>query len=176
MTSTWVGYDWRECEFAPKDPRELYRPGCKYIFVRATAAFFGSWLPVMMYWVCRNWNASIPASLFGAALVLFDMLNVTEARFILVDSQLIFWVAAALLIAQNWWRRQNEHVLATEAFASAHGREYNGGTEDYELAGRDARLMTPMWRFLWCCACGFVFANAFSVKWTGLATPGGWRA
>ena len=125
-----------------------------------------------MYMIARNWGVSVRGAILCCCLFMFDNLNLTEARLILVDSQLIFWVAAALLVAQHWWKRQNEHVEAVDAFAAAHGgRPYSGSGDDYASSGRDPRLLTPLERTAWCVACGFVFANAFSVKWTGLATP-----
>jgi hypothetical protein len=168
-----VGYDWRVCDYSPRDHRELYKESCKYVFIRATAAFFGTFTPLLAYHIARNWSASVPAAFLAALFVIVDGLNVTEARLILVDSQLIFWCAAALLLAQRWWARWNAHTVAAEEFERLHGREYgSGGAVDWEASGRDPRLLRAGERWRWCLACGVVFGNAVSVKWTGLATPG----
>lgn len=87
-----------------------------------------------------------------------------------MDSQLIFWCALSLLVAQRWWRRLNEHSEAEDEFESRFCRKYQP-LWDYRLAN-DPRLMRELDRWLWCLACGVTFGNAISVKWTGLATPG----
>ena len=167
-----AGYDWRVCDYSPKTHTELYDPTCKYIVVRATAAFFGTWTPLFAYAIARNWSASVPAAALAALFVIADVLNVIEARLILIDSQLMFWNAASLLLAQHWWSRWNEHSVAMEAFTARTGREYGVQTDDWEASGRDPRLLRAGERWRWCIACGIVFANAISIKWTGLATPG----
>jgi hypothetical protein len=96
-------------------------------------------------------------------------LNLTEARLILIDSQLFFWLAASLATAQWWWRRQNEASLAEEAYTARTGREYD--YTRYADAG-DGRLMTVAERVAWVVAVGVTTSSAISIKFTGLATPG----
>jgi hypothetical protein len=165
-----VGYDHTVCDYAPKDHRELYQPTCKFIFIRATAAAFGTFTPLWVYHIARNWGTSVAASFLAGSFVVFDILNVMEARLILVDSQLVFWCALALLVAQMWWRRLNEHAAAEEAFEGRFHRRYDPLWDRATAA--DPRLMTEVDRWLWAVGCGVVFGNAISVKWTGLATPG----
>ena len=164
-----IGYDHTVCDYSPKDHRELYSPTCKFIFIRATAAFFGTFTPLWTYYIARNWGTSIPASFLAASFVIFDILNVVEARLILVDSQLIFWCSLALLTAQMWWRKLNDHALAEDEFEARFKRKYQP-LWDAKIAN-DGRLLTELDRWKWCLWCGFVFGNAISVKWTGLATP-----
>jgi dolichyl-phosphate-mannose--protein O-mannosyl transferase len=74
---------------------------------RAIAATFGSFLPPLTYSVCRKLSLSEAASFTVGCLVLFDLLNIIEARHILVDSQLMFYCALSLWLALKYWDRLN---------------------------------------------------------------------
>ena len=41
-----------------------------------------------------------------------------------IDSQLLFWCAVALLTAQRWWSRLNEHTLAVDEWFEERGVTY----------------------------------------------------
>ena len=86
----------------------------------------------MMYLIARNWGTSVRGAILCSCLFLFDNLNLTESRLILVDSQLFFWCTLSLLSAQLWWKRWNEHTLAEDAWEAATGRPYSD--EDYGVA------------------------------------------
>ena len=77
-----------------------------------------------MYFIARNWGASVRGAILCSFLFIFDNLNLTESRLILIDSQLFFWCTLALLSAQMWWRRQNEHSLGEDAWEDATGEVY----------------------------------------------------
>ena len=98
----------------------------------------------------RNWGASVRGALLAALLTNFDMLNLMESRYILMDSQLALWCAACLLTAQYWWQRLNSHADAEHAFFARYGHEYNSSNAAH--AATDRRLMTAgvqaRWRVL----------------------------
>lgn len=71
------------------------------------AATFGSFLIPITYLTCRELRISVLGSITAAVLVTFDMLNVTEARLILTDSQLMFYIGLSLYIAVRFWKRRN---------------------------------------------------------------------
>ena len=124
--------------------------------------------------------------MLAAALFIFDGLNVGESRLVLIDGQLLFWLAACLVLGQRWFARYNAHVRALEvyeaALASAAGaRAYSAGLEATLAPGAaaaaaaalraDSRHMDALTRAAWALAVGVVCGNAVSVKFTGLATP-----
>lgn len=115
------GYDHTKCSYS--NIQDQYQPGCKFMVLRATAAFFGSLTAPVFYQICRNWGGSVWAGLLCAAIFIMDNLNLTESRLILIDSQLIFWCATALLVAQFWWKRLNEDAAAQESWAGLFGCE-----------------------------------------------------
>jgi dolichyl-phosphate-mannose--protein O-mannosyl transferase len=97
-----------------------YLPECKYIFIRMAAAFFSAQSPTLVYLITKNLGGSVWTALLAASFLMFDNLNVcaslyfctlryslspaflqlTEGRLILVDSQLMFWILAAIWVAQ----------------------------------------------------------------------------
>jgi len=114
-----------------------------------------------------------------------------------MDSQLIFWLLATLLVAQEWWKRLNQHdallgrLRITSTWTQASGGDASGGTDissgaalakrvEAKLAsagtagGSEAGGAAPMtWleRKLWCVAVGVTCGNAINIKMTGLVTP-----
>jgi len=141
------GYDHTVCAYnAISDP---YLPECKFWVLRATAAMFGCLTAPLVYLITREFKGGVWASLLAAAFFLFDNLNLIESRLVLIDSQLIFWCAAAMYVAQRWWRRHAD--CCTE----------DGGT-----------TMSIRERIAWGVAMGVVCSSSISIKWTGLATPG----
>lgn len=194
------GYDYKLCRY--DNIQDQYGPGCKFLVLRATAAFFGSVTTPLIYGIVRNWGGSIYAGILGASLFLMDNLNLTESRLILVDSQLIFWCAISLFTAQHWWRRLNEHETATVAWygrfecnvtnidAERMALQSDGAPsfvqcgprrERVRLENREYRafaakelslMMGEKERNLWCLVMGIVTSSAISIKWTALATPG----
>jgi hypothetical protein len=83
--------------------------------LRATSALFGAATAPLFYQITRNFGGSVYGGLFSALLLVFDGINSEEARLILIDAQLLFYVAACLLVAQVWFRRWNGHCDALEA-------------------------------------------------------------
>ncbi|KAK4537719.1 hypothetical protein CDCA_CDCA14G3744 [Cyanidium caldarium] len=80
-----------------------YPPESRYYVMRGCAAFFGALLPAVTYLVARKMRLSRAAAGLAAFFVLFDMLNVIEARHILTDSQLIFYCALTMLAFLYLW-------------------------------------------------------------------------
>jgi dolichyl-phosphate-mannose--protein O-mannosyl transferase len=167
------GYDYNNCEF--EEINKDYGPECQYYIMRATASAFSVLTVVLIYLCARNFGASVYGGLIAAALLIFDNLNLTESRLVLIDSQLVFWCVACLWVAQCWWKRLNEHYDA-EAILESHGPSAICAnipdTADTVNSRRAApRLMSEWVRLAWCIAVGATCANAFSVKMTGAATP-----
>lgn len=77
--------------------------------MRICAAIFGSFLPLFVYCIILEMKGSVATAALGGILVLFDNLNLLESRLILIDSQLMFWSALALLVALKWWNHLNRH-------------------------------------------------------------------
>jgi hypothetical protein len=115
------GYDHTKCQY--NNIQDHYNPECKYLVLRSTAALFGTFTTPILYQVVRNWGGSVWAALLCASFFLMDNLNLTESRLVLIDSQLIFWCAASLLVAQMWWRRLDEHEKGIQSWAGRFGCE-----------------------------------------------------
>jgi len=156
-----VGYEADKCSFV--NITDEYGPECKYVQLRATAALFSTLSVWFVYFIARGWGATVYGGLVAAALVGMDMLNVMEGRLILMDSQLFFWLVASLLIAQRWWARHNVDADGEDACRER-------GVEP--TPANDARIMSWQERARWAVGVGLVCGCAFSVKMTGLATPG----
>lgn len=75
-----------------------------------------------MYSITRNFGGGARAGILAASLFIFDGLNSEEGRLVLTDSQLIFWLAACLLVGQWWMCRWNRHVEALEEHEAREGR------------------------------------------------------
>ncbi len=178
------GYDHTVCAY--NAIQDAYAPTCKYWVLRATAAAFGSLTAPLMYLAVRGFEGGIWAGVLCAAFFIFDNLNLIESRLVLIDSQLIFWCAAALVTAQRWWKRWREDFAARQAWASLGGAG-EGDAVDADLVlslvgkadgpsealAHCARRMMGSWeRNLWCLAVGVTTSCAISIKWTALATPG----
>lgn len=187
------GYDHTKCAFA--NIGDAYAPDCKFMVLRAAAAAFGVATGPVLYGICRRFGVSVYASLVAAMLFVCDGLNLIESRLILIDSQLIFWCAATLLVATYWWQRWNVHWLAVEQWERATGCVLDWGNQLGFASPRimpseasrgesasSSRLLASLWadervlttrsRIAWCVVVGVVCANAVSIKFTGLASPG----
>lgn len=93
-----------------------------YVPQRMLAASFGSLIPAVLYLTCRALDLTPLASLVAAVLSATDTLLLIESRLVLTDSQLIFYIQAALLCALLLWRapkgsrRRLGFLVATAAF------------------------------------------------------------
>lgn len=72
-----------------------------------------------------------------------------------------------------WWRRYNDHALALQAYKKDNKGKDPSWSQMKALGGYGGRPfhIHPA-RNWWCLWMGFCTANAVSIKWTGLATPG----
>ena len=93
---------------------EEFVPGCKYVYLRAVAATVSTLTVVMMYFISRNWGATVWGGILASGLLFFDMLSNIQGRLVLLDVQLSFWCTASLLLAQCWWVRLNSHYDAED--------------------------------------------------------------
>lgn len=75
----------------------------KYVPLRLTSAVFGSAVPPLTYLIARELGLSSWASLFAAVTQAFEHMAVIESRFVLLDAQLMMWMATCLLLALRMW-------------------------------------------------------------------------
>ena len=89
----------------------------KYVPVRLAAAIFGAVTSPLTYLICRQLGFSLPASLIPAFTLAFEHLFLIESRLVLVDSQLMAYMALTLLMALIMWSkprgRRRSWVIAT---------------------------------------------------------------
>ena len=116
---------------------EEFVPGCKYVALRCVAATASTLTVVMLYFVSRNFGATVWGALLASGLLLFDMLSNIQGRLVLLDVQLSFWCTASLMLAQMWWRRLNEHFDAEDREAGALGAGGGGGSAGGILGDED---------------------------------------
>jgi dolichyl-phosphate-mannose--protein O-mannosyl transferase len=139
-----VGYDANVCNYTKIDTP--YAEDCKYIWLRATAAFFGSATAPIFYQLARGFGASPRGSLLTSVLFIFDGLNSSEARWVLIDSQLVFWIAFCALVGQFWFARWNRAcdaldlhearlIVASDVFERSKRllKDSQGGSSDAEI-------------------------------------------
>lgn len=187
------GYNATACSYA--NIHDPYGPDCKFVVLRMISAAFGSATAPLLYGIVRNFGGSVSAAVFTTLMYILDGLNVGEARLILIDSQLIFWCAAALFCAQLWWTRWNVHWDAVWEFEKISGQAFTlrdalgwgaptaappgqqaakdaAYAQALARARKDTRIMSWQSRLVWVVVIGLVCANAVSIKFTALATPG----
>jgi hypothetical protein len=182
FVSKLAGYDHGDCAYA--NIGDAFSPTCKFMILRTTAALFGALTAPVLYGIARRFGASVHGAILASLFFVVDGLNLIESRLILIDSQLIFWCAVTLYVATHWWERWNLHWSAVDEWEAATGRTLSwahqlgfppiNADEIRQLQDlwRDQRVMTVSTRLLWAVAVGVVCANAVSIKFTGLASPG----
>lgn len=74
-----------------------------YTPLRWTSALFGSTLAPVTYLIGRELGLSVPASLVPAVAFVFEHLAVVESRLVLLDAQLMCFMALCLLFALKLW-------------------------------------------------------------------------
>ena len=79
-----------------------------YVPLRITNAIFGSAVAPLIYAICREVGLSLPASVVPAAMQALDILVVIESRLILLEGQLMFFVALCLWCALKLWGTQKK--------------------------------------------------------------------
>jgi dolichyl-phosphate-mannose--protein O-mannosyl transferase len=95
-----------------------------YVAMRWSSALFGSLVPPQTFLIARELGLSVPASLVPAVAQVFDSLVVIESRLILMDAQLLCFMAACLLCALRLWAapkqtaRRAAYLVATALFGA----------------------------------------------------------
>ena len=125
-----------------------YAPDCEFWKLRAAVAAFSAGTCLLMYPIARRLGASPLGAALACALEVCSVMHAVEGRLILLNSQLLFWLNATLYAGLRWFSAWNS-ALAARA----------GG-------------MPLAQRWAWALGVGFLGGCAFSVKHTGLATPG----
>ncbi|CDF36224.1 Dolichyl-phosphate-mannose--protein mannosyltransferase, family GT39 [Chondrus crispus] len=99
-----------------------------YTPLRWTSALFGSTIAPVTYLICRELGLSFPASLVPGVAFAFEHLTVIESRLVLLDAQLMSFMALCLLFALKLWgarkgtaRRRRFLVLTALSGAAAIG-------------------------------------------------------
>jgi len=177
-----AGYDHTDCAYS--NIGDAFSPLCKFMVLRTTAALFGALTAPLMYGIARRFGSSVNGAILASLFFVVDGLNLIESRLILIDSQLIFWCAASLYLATHWWERWNLHWSAVDEWEAATGRTLSWAHQlGFPLPSpQDSHLLQTLWadqrvmsltaRLMWVVAVGVVCANAVSIKFTGLASPG----
>lgn len=70
-----------------------------YIPLRVSSAFFGAACTPLLFFIARTLGLALPAALIPAVAFALDHLAVVEARIVVMDAQLSFFMALALLFA-----------------------------------------------------------------------------
>ena len=102
---------------------------------------------MLMYPIARRLGATTAGAALAVALETFNVMHNVEGRLVLLNSQLLFWSSATLYGGLRWMARANELKRERKSFGF---RE----------------------RLAWAIGVGVLGGNAFSVKHTGLASPG----
>lgn len=143
------GYDQSKCDYEPPPGvSRMYAEDCEFWKLRAIVAAFSLGACLLMYPIARRLGASISGAALAASLEAFNVMHNVEGRLVLLNSQLLFWNNACLLGGLMWWSR------------AAAAREGRGAPMSFRE------------RLAWAVGVGFLGGNAFSIKHTGLATPG----
>jgi dolichyl-phosphate-mannose--protein O-mannosyl transferase len=147
-----MGYDQSKCDYEPPPGvSRMYAEDCEYYKLRFVVAAFSAGTCLLMYPIARRLGASPLGAAFAALLEVFSVMHCVEGRLILLNSQLLFWLNATLYGGLRWFAAWNKAVAAG-----------TGGVAAMPLKRR----------MLWALGVGFLGGCAFSVKHTGLATPG----
>jgi dolichyl-phosphate-mannose-protein mannosyltransferase len=83
---------------------KTYPPESRYYVMRSCAALFGALLPALGFRIARGMGMSLVAATTVGVFLLWDMLNLIEARHILTDSQLIFYCALCMDAFLRLWK------------------------------------------------------------------------
>lgn len=114
--------------FCTSPPRQYADIGDDYVdkcFIplRITSAIFGAFLSPILYLICQHLSLSYSASLLVAFMVIFEHVSIVQSRLILLDAQLITYMALALLCALHMWRatpgKRWSHIFSTAMSATA---------------------------------------------------------
>ncbi|KAM0786715.1 hypothetical protein ACM66B_002157 [Microbotryomycetes sp. NB124-2] len=131
-----------------KDIGREYGPDhVPYIAMRLLPATLGLLLVPMAYMTLRALQARPTSALVGALLILFDNSLITQSRFILLDSPLVFFTA---LSAFCWICFSNENDTARDR------------------SGQSGPFSRPWWT--WLVLTGLSLGAVVSCKWVGLFT------
>ena len=91
-----TGYEESRCDYEPPAGHShMYAPDCQYYLLRGTAAIFSVAGVVLVYLLSRRLGGSPVGATVSALLIALDMLNVTEGRLVLMDSQVNFCIVFA---------------------------------------------------------------------------------
>ena len=155
-------------------------------------------MPIVFY-TARELRLSKCVSATVAWLLIFDVMNAVQGRLILLDAQLVFYVALSLLIALKYWKRCNYyHHLAGGHSPDSSGqstptRQVRSGSVTgrrssvtpgngpvvitlSSVAAGFAKSFVPengrmahAEELFWSISLGLSCGAALSVKWTGIA-------
>ncbi|MFN9945045.1 MAG: phospholipid carrier-dependent glycosyltransferase [bacterium] len=64
----------------------------------------------MTFRITKELGGSDFGAFFASCLITFDMLNSTESRLVLMDAQLMFWVASGIYMGILLYKRWNAHT------------------------------------------------------------------
>ncbi len=95
-----------------------------YLPLRITSALFGAATTPVLFLISRTFGLSLPSSILPAIAHALDNLSVVEARVVVMDAQLTFFMAASLLAALKLFgskqgtKRRKFYLYATSVLAA----------------------------------------------------------
>ncbi len=89
---------------------EKMHGGGFFMSLRALSAFFGAWVPSIVFALLINIGVNENAALFASSLILFDNASCMQSRFILHDGMYYLWVVG---IAFSWIQSQKNQRSST---------------------------------------------------------------
>eukprot|EP00189_Rhodosorus_marinus_P004713 CAMPEP_0113962522 /NCGR_PEP_ID=MMETSP0011_2-20120614/5971_1 /TAXON_ID=101924 /ORGANISM="Rhodosorus marinus" /LENGTH=366 /DNA_ID=CAMNT_0000974403 /DNA_START=373 /DNA_END=1470 /DNA_ORIENTATION=- /assembly_acc=CAM_ASM_000156 len=110
-------------DFSADGIGKVYPSTESFVSLRQTAAFFGIFQPALTYLTSRALGCDFVSSITTGTMVLCENMILMESRFVLVDSQVLFFSQMALLCALHLWKQPPKSrsrwvmVLVTGFFA-----------------------------------------------------------
>jgi len=92
-------------DFGADQIGKLYPSPASFVSLRQTSAFFGIFHPALTYLTSRALGCDFVSSLTTGVMILFENMILIESRFVLVDSQVLFFSQSSLLSALYLWKQ-----------------------------------------------------------------------
>lgn len=81
-----------------------------YFPQRLLSAIVGSFVPLLLYSICRVIHVGMLPALTAAVLSISDNLLLIESRLILIDAQVVFYTQFTIFAALNMWKKRKRTV------------------------------------------------------------------
>ncbi|CAN8074108.1 unnamed protein product [Agarophyton chilense] len=85
----------------------------QFLALRLVSVLFGAMANVLVFLTAKSLPLSTLCAVFCALLFMFDPLNVVESRLVLLEAQLLFYLALSLYCALSLWRAHSKSPTAS---------------------------------------------------------------